>query len=259
MRLLLCALPALLGDARPEGLPVRLVGSVRLSLLAKGRWRRCLGRAVAPRLQRDGGDEARSGRCQGNDVGAAPERPGATEATAARGGWSGRAIGALGGAVAGRGVVEDASWLARGRIGLILRRAGLREDVDARGRDGERACVGDCGSGCHRPTEGQPADLAPKNFSRPRTRSAGGLQRPFWPARIEAGQHNQRGTTRRARSGALGLLGGGPATMLLLAHVPVNGVGGDHRDERSKDHGALSLISSESTRCRSLPSPSVPL
>jgi hypothetical protein len=78
-------------------------------------------------------------------------------------------------------------------------------------------------------------------------------------AGADRSREHQQWTARRARRGEVGLLGGGPATMLLLAHVPVNGVGGDHRDERSKDHGALSLISSESTRCRSRPSPCVPL
>ena len=175
MRLVLCALPALLGDALPRRSPVRLVGSVRLSLLAKGRCRRYLGRAVASRVRRDGDDEARNRRCHGDEVGDPPDRPRATEATAAARRWSGGAIGDLVGAVAGRGVVEDPSRLAHGRIGLILKRAGLREDVDARGLDGERASVGDCGSGCHRPTEGRPANLAPKNFSRRPTPAAAWL------------------------------------------------------------------------------------
>ena len=167
MRLVLCALPAVLAT-RAETIAGSTRGKRAVVAAGEGPVAPVLGRAVAPRVQRDGDDEARSGRRQGNEVGAPPERPGATEATAAARGWSGGAIGDLVGAVARRGVVEDASRLSRGRIGLILRRAGLREDVDARGPDGERACVRDRGSGCHRPTEGPPANLAPKNFSRGR-------------------------------------------------------------------------------------------
>jgi hypothetical protein len=46
------------------------------------------------------------------------------------------------------------------------------------------------------------------------------------------------------RCGSTSLLGGNPRAVLLLAHVPIEGVGGDHRDQGSEEHvGSLLWLS----------------
>jgi hypothetical protein len=46
------------------------------------------------------------------------------------------------------------------------------------------------------------------------------------------------------RCGSAGFLGGDPPAVLLFAHVPVEGVGCDHRDQGSEEHvGSLLWLS----------------
>jgi hypothetical protein len=130
-------------------------------------------------VHRDCERQDRSEPCRGNDAGQAPRLRRAGDLVRLEGlARAGRIRLATDGS-ARRGLVEDASRLAYAGVWLIASRVGLREDVDPRRLDGERGAVGDCRSGCHRPTEGRAADLAP-------TTSTG--------ARLHAGRSGRRGS-----------------------------------------------------------------
>lgn len=122
------------------------------------RRRRC---AVARRERGDRDDDAQSSSRQRGDVGASPRGSRSTDSSRTGGGCSDHAVGVFI-RTATRGIfVEDASRPEHAGARLVVLRVGLGEDVDASGSDGQRATVSGCG-GCHRPTEGHAANLAPE-------------------------------------------------------------------------------------------------